>query len=614
MALLLKSSIFFHVGRTGGYWVRDVLAALELVEGEAGSFHSTPVSVRADKEVLARSFSFCFVRHPLTWLRSAWIHDVSVGWAGSAFPEEARLDCFADYLDILVQLYPQGVASHYFDDFVRSCTFVGRLEAIREDLCLALFRAQERFNVTAIYDHPIQNGSAAPIAEAAVAPLPLLEKMMATEKEFCRRFDYDQIPTRMVSEMRLTVSHIYQPLLGAESQAMSDSPGPSALVTLRDSSITDLRDEFDTGRRIPEVEKELSRRLADFTFANGCYITTRLRIDGRSPRRDTLEILDFISSQDLRDKKVIELGAGDGVFCLFAEARGASKVVARAFSRHQGTEKILSPFLRSKLTFSTGSLYETCVDDLEKYDCVFLFNSLHEARYPMLLLRAAFSLLRPGGIVLIATGVFFDIENLPLLLCPGPSLSPFGPAATSFFNINGLTQTLNAVGFEEIEIRKSSAHGLPKHLPFNKLSFAAPMATGDGRYSPIGRVLLSAKKKGEIQHVTHRGVFDGRELRDKWDCGKPIFFVDVSPCIEESDLKRMLTRSEDRAARLAAEVEALKYAINDREQDLAFERSELALRGREVDEARKELEQARGQLKALTNRLLGGPASPTHHS
>jgi SAM-dependent methyltransferase len=361
------------------------------------------------------------------------------------------------------------------------------------------------------------------MARAAVAPLPLLEKLMSLEKEFCRRFAYDQVPMCMVCDKRLSVSNVYQPLIGAEVQAVSDPPAPSAPVALRDSSVMDLRDEFDRGRRTAEVERELSRRLERFTFTHSCYLTARLRIDGQGPRPDTLNVLDLISSQDLKNKEVIELGAEDGVFCLFAEALGATRVVARCFSPHEGTEQILSPFLRSKLVFSTGSLYDACAEDLERYDYVFLFNVLHEARYPILLLRVAFSLLKPGGALLLSTGVFLDIENLPLLLCPEPKLSPYGPAATSFFNMNGLTQTLKAVGFDEIAIRKSFAHGLPSQLPFNELRFTAPMATRDGRYSPIGHALLSAKKNEAIQHLTSWGRFDGGELRDKWDYGKPMF-------------------------------------------------------------------------------------------
>ena len=84
MTVLLPNSAFLHIPRTGGTWVREVLAGANLIkdeivsqtpeestEGSVRSWHNVPSS---NADFLAREHVFCFVRHPLTWYQSYWAY------------------------------------------------------------------------------------------------------------------------------------------------------------------------------------------------------------------------------------------------------------------------------------------------------------------------------------------------------------------------------------------------------------------------------------------------------------------------------------------------------------------------------------------------------------
>lgn len=602
MAVLLKNSIFFHIGRTGGYWVRDVLADLNLVEGEIGSFHATPRQVRGEEAVRSRTFRFCFVRHPLSWLRSAWVHEEYNGWRDSAFPKDVHADCFADFIEGLVQLFPEGPVSNFFNDYIECCDFVGRQEAVREDLCVALFRAKERFNVSSIIDCPNVNESKiTKLSGIAVAPLFLLKKIMEVEKDFCDRFNYDDIPNSFVAKKKPRTSDIYAPFVKEQGQGFCrDVDGCSE--DLIGKTIHELRQLFDRGF-IDQVENELARRIGSYSFDRSFYLTRNLKISGESASRDVFDIFDLLSSHDFSEKSVIELGARDGVFSFFADLNGANKVVAVDFMASEGSKEIIAPFLNSKVEFRSGLLGEFGGDENNEYDYVFLFDKLHESKYPFFLLRRVASLLKPGGVLLISSGAFIGVEQVPLLFCPSPYMSPYGPGGTSFFNPKGLCDSLEAFGFKNVSVIKKERHGLSSGLPFEKFKFPGLSSSEDGRFSPIGRILVSAIKGGDDEMIsTHSGDFEVGELISFWDLCRPLSYIDESR-VEDEALIKILRRAEKRCSLLESEVRSLRFAINDREEDLLHERAELVIRGREVDEARQEIHLLKERLSTFEGKF-----------
>lgn len=73
MALVLSNSVFIHVRKTGGSWVREAIKACAIPHEENGPYDCEYHAGVFDLPLfLASRFTFGFVRHPADWIRSAW--------------------------------------------------------------------------------------------------------------------------------------------------------------------------------------------------------------------------------------------------------------------------------------------------------------------------------------------------------------------------------------------------------------------------------------------------------------------------------------------------------------------------------------------------------------
>lgn len=98
MALILKNNIlFFHIPKTGGNWVEEVLAKQGLVKARISDKHATydyvckqPLSPKIKKMIRQSNARrryltkcprmFCVVRHPVTWYESWFRFQTSLNW------------------------------------------------------------------------------------------------------------------------------------------------------------------------------------------------------------------------------------------------------------------------------------------------------------------------------------------------------------------------------------------------------------------------------------------------------------------------------------------------------------------------------------------------------
>lgn len=78
MTLLLPNSVFVHVPRTGGIWIREFTKAIDLVVLESASDKWNHASHAELPNSLRQLPSFAFVRHPLTWVISRWQHSLRI--------------------------------------------------------------------------------------------------------------------------------------------------------------------------------------------------------------------------------------------------------------------------------------------------------------------------------------------------------------------------------------------------------------------------------------------------------------------------------------------------------------------------------------------------------
>lgn len=78
MTMLLRNSVFVHVPRTGGMWVRQLCRSLGIVVMESSDDYWNHCCY-SDLPVALRSMpSFAFVRHPIAWVRSRWAHSLAI--------------------------------------------------------------------------------------------------------------------------------------------------------------------------------------------------------------------------------------------------------------------------------------------------------------------------------------------------------------------------------------------------------------------------------------------------------------------------------------------------------------------------------------------------------
>jgi hypothetical protein len=181
MALLLKNgSIFLHIPKTGGNWVRHILKKSNLIHSEIGhkhadmtrtiytSFCSKPSSLIDSirrKPILPKFpdnsvFLFTFVRHPISWYESWFRYQSQATKNWYKFGTEGILSDwhpnstlnglghpeFSIFIDRVLKKRPGYVTELFFSYTTPEISFIGKQENLRKDLCKALSLANEKYD------------------------------------------------------------------------------------------------------------------------------------------------------------------------------------------------------------------------------------------------------------------------------------------------------------------------------------------------------------------------------------------------------------------------------------------------------------------------------------
>jgi len=158
MALLLPRSVFYHIPKTGGSWVREAVRSAGIPAQEIGNLHATPQEAGPQGRL-----AFTFVRDPLTWYPSYWMYQMRMAWD---LPNSAlgafRSDDFGSFMRRVLRKRP-GFLSKLYGSYVglpfHPVQFIGRQENLAEDLIHALRLAGERFDERRILSTPPRNSS-----------------------------------------------------------------------------------------------------------------------------------------------------------------------------------------------------------------------------------------------------------------------------------------------------------------------------------------------------------------------------------------------------------------------------------------------------------------------
>lgn len=146
MSIRLANSVFVHIPRTGGMWLRHVVDRVGLPHRILSGDLEAHLPLSQLPEAWRALPSFGFIRHPLAWLRSRWSHARSL-----RTPEEYRFyglhrrfdacvrPTFRDTVARIVETEP-GLTSRTFATMLRGVTHVYRTE----DLPTAAFEALAR--------------------------------------------------------------------------------------------------------------------------------------------------------------------------------------------------------------------------------------------------------------------------------------------------------------------------------------------------------------------------------------------------------------------------------------------------------------------------------------
>jgi SAM-dependent methyltransferase len=154
------------------------------------------------------------------------------------------------------------------------------------------------------------------------------------------------------------------------------------------------------------------------------------------------------SGVDYAGKKVLDIGARDGLHALRAESKGASAVVAIDNDLSAAARDLVLPHLKSKIELRHQNLYD--LTEKDEYDIVQFFGVLYHLRFPFNGLKKVVQVTKIGGVIMIETGMLTHplLSQLEILWCPSPKNTPYDPSSVAFFNEAGLVAAMESFGCE----------------------------------------------------------------------------------------------------------------------------------------------------------------------
>jgi len=196
MALILPRSVMIHIPKTGGTWCAEAIKNAGVKYEEPRLPNTTLVqsrhcSINAVADRVGSRLTFGFIRHPLSWIRSNWRYICDRGvykkWKDSSTHWTSRcwsLD-FITFVKNVIAKSPgapsQAMFSrlgfvanpekHIWEKGPNVVKFIGRTEYLSGDLCEAMARANEQFDLRALGMTPKARVSKAKVNREATAKL-----------------------------------------------------------------------------------------------------------------------------------------------------------------------------------------------------------------------------------------------------------------------------------------------------------------------------------------------------------------------------------------------------------------------------------------------------------
>lgn len=149
--------MFYHIARTGGIYVKYALrkGGVKIRRSERKKNYKNPFSLHREHETPAGiaeyekkgQLSFCFVRKPVSWIKSFWSYRVKTGFLDPKFPlDRIWDDNFEKFCQNILEKYPNGFVTQLFQYYVNDVDIVGKYENLTNDLVDILKKAGQEFN------------------------------------------------------------------------------------------------------------------------------------------------------------------------------------------------------------------------------------------------------------------------------------------------------------------------------------------------------------------------------------------------------------------------------------------------------------------------------------
>lgn len=551
MALLLQHTVVYHAGRTGGHWVKAALQAAGLIQGQSRRIHDNPEDLQFWPEAQCRPWSICFVRHPISWVRSFWIHETQFGWTHEEFRPLREYSPFAEYLEQLIDRFPGGAVSRYFDPFVNNVRLIGKFEALDKQLFELLTHAGENIPEALRLPRPINYSYPDIVNSSATAPQSVRERFLANEINFCRRFDYAGIPKQCLADPCKAPMKFF-PVLTIRSQS--------------------------------RVSEETVTPENTFLFSDGSE--WRGNPEGR---RSQLAFWDALSRRGRNgDGTFLELECGDGFFVFLAEELGYGCCRGVTLYPRMSTTAAAAR-LRSKAQF----VHKPALAELDENpaNTILIREVLNHTPFPHTLLLHARRMLAPGGEIVIGS-VIIDCDRDPGMCISNSARAPLFPLTCPMIMSRAfLLDVIGQCGLELVEVcsEYDEIMAEDKQGLLGTLAEAIPRAA-DGL---IRRVVwrLCAKEAAESEELQY------------WLRGQPNHLLDFAPVDGNDAASRTITFLYQENRRLNNSLQRLEAALGDREFDLERERHDAALRNAELVDRTARLEQALAELDLLRTEL-----------
>lgn len=540
MTVITKKTVFVHIGKTGGNWVTRNLTKAGLVEDISIQAHQRPAEIITNfPSSIEKKFWYCFVRHPINWLASLWIHNLTYGVTDNLI---SPLICnnFSGFLEKLNETYSDGFCDFYLDEYISACNFIGKMENISEDLVRAMFLGEETFDSNLARSRPINEASINELVLAAKAPMSILKETMTTNQEFCKKFNYTSIPEKLFDD---NASRIF--------------PLPKTNIL---------------NHEISENFQEIIEHIFDYPLIPS---DTAVDISQSANLRGLWRLhLGLQSFSKRNETKLLYWSEMDGVGVELAKKLNFKSIDATGMSERFSFKK-LNNLSTYKINWKD---INSIIFANEKYDALFCDDFINN-HTPELAFLMQSSLLNHGGQLVFKAKIANVLETSPLMILANQK-NNFDDYLNLYYpNFEGLRCVGEAVGFCKFEIiDRYDDTGSIKLRKEGKLNEFSNILNEDSN-SLFSVVTIKAYYEPSADVIPSAGHLD---FQDAWLKRRALWLSDPKNLDEIEPLKRQMIFSKNEIKKSYEQLSIFKAAIADRERDLEIERKELSILRRDI--------------------------------